>query len=183
MNSTYWKPNDINSSYKLMAYLSNQTPSLQPSVYHTAQPVAGFPSLVPVDSSQVNLPRPLNQESRISELSDEQSHELRDESETPLDQGADEVPSFTPEKTARGRKAVSGTRRAAQNRNAQKAFRERRHKYVKDLEATAAEVNELKNSVEKLEQENHLLREYTRALERRLMHYNPNEVFRELGSS
>lgn len=166
-----------------MAYLNNQTPSLQPSLYHNAQPVASYPSLVPADASQIPLPRPMAQESRVSELSDEQSHELKDESEALLDPGADDVAAFPQDKPTRGRKIVSGTRRAAQNRNAQKAFRERRHKYVKDLEATAAEVNDLKKSVEKLEQENLLLREYTRALESRLMQLSPNEVFRELGAS
>lgn len=172
-----------------MAYLNNQTPSLQPNHFHNAQPIGGgFPSLVPAEVNQIPLPRPITQETRITELSDEQSHELKDESETLIDHGGtdDHIAALpSTDKPLRGRKTVSGTRRAAQNRNAQKAFRERRHKYVKDLEATASEVADLKRTVEKLEQENLLLREYTRALEGRLMQLSPNEVFhgRQQGSS
>lgn len=69
------------------------------------------------------------------------------------------------------RRTVLTTKRAAQNRNAQKAFRQRRHKYVKDLEAKAMLVPELEKTVELLQRENRQLREYTAALQRRLMEF------------
>lgn len=73
-----------------------------------------------------------------------------------------------------GRRIVSTTKRAAQNRNAQKAFRQRRDKYVKELEATAAEVAELHKTIEELRQENLQLRDYTLALQSRLIELSPN---------
>lgn len=82
-----------------------------------------------------------------------------------------------PTRTGRapGHKPVSTTKRAAQNRNAQKAFRIRREKYVKDLEETAIQVVELQKTVEQLRQENHQLREYTMVLQSRLMELSPAE--------
>ncbi|SGZ49850.1 CIC11C00000005803 [Sungouiella intermedia] len=78
------------------------------------------------------------------------------------------------EKGISGRRHVSTTKRAAQNRNAQKAFRQRREKYVKELEATAAEVAELHKTIEELRQENLQLRDYTLALQSRLIELSPN---------
>lgn len=78
------------------------------------------------------------------------------------------------EKLNSGRRHLSTTKRAAQNRNAQKAFRERREKYVKELEATAAEVAELHKTIEELRQENLQLRDYTLALQSRLIELSPN---------
>lgn len=63
------------------------------------------------------------------------------------------------------RKALTGTKRAAQNRNSQRAFRKRKEKYVKELEATAAEVGQLQKTIEELRRENHELRDYTMALQ------------------
>lgn len=85
----------------------------------------------------------------------------------------DKSPAEQPrEKPAR--RSVSNTKRAAQNRNAQKAFRQRREKYVKELEATAAEVAELHKTIEELRQENLQLRDYTLALQSRLIELSPN---------
>ena len=50
---------------------------------------------------------------------------------------------------------------------------------MKDLEATAAEVGDLKKTVEKLQLENAHLRKYTTALKTRLMQINPAEGFTE----
>ena len=72
-------------------------------------------------------------------------------------------------------KALQGTKRAAQNRSAQRAFRERREKYVRDLEATALQVTELQKTVDQLRQENTELRGYTLALQTRLIELNPSE--------
>lgn len=78
------------------------------------------------------------------------------------------------EKLASGRRNLSTTKRAAQNRNAQKAFRQRRDKYVKELETTAAEVAELHKTIEELRQENLQLRDYTLALQSRLIELSPS---------
>lgn len=72
------------------------------------------------------------------------------------------------------RRNVSTTKRAAQNRNAQKAFRQRRDKYVKELEATAAQVAELHKTIEELRQENLNLRDYTLVLQSRVIELTPN---------
>lgn len=85
---------------------------------------------------------------------------------------APKAPETAGEKGAR--RAVSTTKRAAQNRNAQKAFRQRREIYVKELEATAAEVAELHKTIEELRQENLQLRDYTLALQLRLIELSPN---------
>lgn len=68
---------------------------------------------------------------------------------------------------------LSGTKRAAQNRNAQKAFRQRKEKYIKDLEATAAETTSLKQTIEELRAENLQLRDYTLALQSRVIELSP----------
>mmetsp|Transcript_6229 Transcript_6229/g.7700 ORF Transcript_6229/g.7700 Transcript_6229/m.7700 type:complete len:271 (-) Transcript_6229:226-1038(-) len=68
---------------------------------------------------------------------------------------------------------VSGTKRAAQNRSAQKAFRQRKEKYIKDLEQQAAEVNTLKQTIEELRAENLQLRDYTLALQSRVIELSP----------
>lgn len=86
----------------------------------------------------------------------------------------DALQDMSKEKSATGRRIVSTTKRAAQNRNAQKAFRQRRDKYVKELEATAAEVAELHKTIEELRQENLQLRDYTLALQSRLIELSPN---------
>lgn len=64
---------------------------------------------------------------------------------------------------------VSTTKRAAQNRNAQKAFRQRKEKYIKDLETTAAQVEILKQTVEDLKTENLQLRDYTLSLQSKVL--------------
>lgn len=68
---------------------------------------------------------------------------------------------------------VSSTKRAAQNRSAQKAFRQRKEKYIKDLEQQAAEAAQLKQTVEELRAENLQLRDYTLALQSRVIELSP----------
>lgn len=74
---------------------------------------------------------------------------------------------------SRPSRPVSGTKRAAQNRSAQKAFRQRKEKYIKDLEQQAAEVNTLKQTIEELRAENLQLRDYTLALQSRVIELSP----------
>ncbi|CEP61293.1 bZIP transcription factor LALA0_S02e11122g [Lachancea lanzarotensis] len=66
-------------------------------------------------------------------------------------------------------KPLSNTKRAAQNRSAQKAFRQRRDRYIKDLEAKAEEFDRLDAQVAALSQENESLKRYVIELEQRLM--------------
>lgn len=73
----------------------------------------------------------------------------------------------------RGNRPVSNTKRAAQNRSAQKAFRQRKEKYIKDLEAQAAEVNQLKQTIEELRADNLQLRDYTLALQSKVIELSP----------
>lgn len=67
------------------------------------------------------------------------------------------------------KRPLSTTRRAAQNRSAQKAFRQRKERYIKDLEAQATEVRALKQTIEDLRAENLRLRDYTIALQGRII--------------
>lgn len=150
-----------------MAYLNTQPPPLhQTPSTHTSMTPTPTP-YIPIQASVGS-----KQEPRITEIPGSS------QTTPPSPPEATETPSeLTPDPPSRGRKVVSGTRRAAQNRNAQKAFRQRREKYVKDLEATSAQMEEMKKKMQKLEQENAQLREYTVALQTRLIQLNPDEVF------
>ncbi|KAL1925345.1 uncharacterized protein VTP21DRAFT_228 [Calcarisporiella thermophila] len=57
------------------------------------------------------------------------------------------------------KRAASQARRAEQNRAAQRAFRQRKIQYVKDLEEKAKELDELKRAYEEIVEENKRLRE------------------------
>ncbi|KAI7863600.1 hypothetical protein BDF14DRAFT_1842503 [Spinellus fusiger] len=63
---------------------------------------------------------------------------------------------------------VIPSKRAAQNRAAQKAFRQRREQYVKDLEKRSTEMDNWKEELEELRNENMQLRETISMLEQRL---------------
>ncbi|KAK6198181.1 uncharacterized protein RJT21DRAFT_123044 [Scheffersomyces amazonensis] len=75
-------------------------------------------------------------------------------------------------------RVVSGTKRAAQNRSAQRAFRQRKDKYIRDLELKASEVDQLRQTIDELRSENLQLRDYTLALQSRLI-----ETGQALGNS
>ncbi|KAI7880597.1 hypothetical protein K492DRAFT_177755 [Lichtheimia hyalospora FSU 10163] len=60
---------------------------------------------------------------------------------------------------AQRRKGVIDTRRAEQNRAAQRAFRQRKERYVKELENKVRDMQGLQNRVENLEDENARLRQ------------------------
>lgn len=81
------------------------------------------------------------------------------------------------------KRPVSNTRRAAQNRSAQKAFRQRKERYIKDLEAQAAEVPGLKQTIEDLKAENLRLRDYTIALQGRIIELGSDTNFPTTNSS
>lgn len=170
----------MSSSSKPMAYLNAaRDPNLYTALLVGAQGTLIYSS---TESSQImhNLDHPGVVEERMVELTEE-APILSQEEITPGQSNSADA-SFSADESlnssgvaAQGRKTVSGTKRAAQNRIAQKAFRQRRDKYVKDLEATVAEVSALRKRVEKLERENTLLREYTMALQSRLLRLNPSE--------
>ncbi|KAI5954036.1 kapC [Candida margitis] len=63
----------------------------------------------------------------------------------------------------------SFTKRAEQNRNAQRAFRQRREKYVQDLEKKVQEMDELKARNENLNNENVQLKDYVMILQRKII--------------
>ncbi|CAR23149.1 bZIP transcription factor [Lachancea thermotolerans CBS 6340] len=65
-------------------------------------------------------------------------------------------------------KPLRNTKRAAQNRNAQKAFRQRRERYIKDLEVKAKEYDRMDAQTAALVQENESLKRYVLELEQRL---------------
>ncbi|KAI7875784.1 hypothetical protein K492DRAFT_240106 [Lichtheimia hyalospora FSU 10163] len=65
-------------------------------------------------------------------------------------------------------RVVIPSKRAAQNRAAQRAFRERRDKYIKDLEKRAKEMENWPEEMEQLRGENRHLRNTVAALERRI---------------
>ncbi|KAK9321924.1 hypothetical protein V1517DRAFT_157714 [Lipomyces orientalis] len=64
---------------------------------------------------------------------------------------------------------LSTSKRAAQNRAAQRAFRQRKECYIKDLEAKVLELKSTKETIDSLRQENLQLRDYILALQSRLI--------------
>lgn len=82
--------------------------------------------------------------------------------------------SVLEEEAKKNRRQISNTKRAAQNRSAQKAFRLRKEKYMKELEEQAAEVQLLKQTIEELRAENLQLRDYTLALQSRVIELSPS---------
>ncbi|KAI9247230.1 hypothetical protein BY458DRAFT_527384 [Sporodiniella umbellata] len=68
-----------------------------------------------------------------------------------------------------GKRTVIPSKRAAQNRAAQKAFRQRRDQYIKELETKASAVKETQTEVVILREENVQLRERVVELERQIL--------------
>ncbi|KAK9451578.1 uncharacterized protein V1518DRAFT_408928 [Limtongia smithiae] len=64
---------------------------------------------------------------------------------------------------------LSTSKRAAQNRAAQRAFRQRKECYIKDLEAKVDELKASKATIDSLRQENLQLRDYILALQSRII--------------
>lgn len=70
---------------------------------------------------------------------------------------------------SRKNRRVIASKRAAQNRAAQKAFRQRRDQYIKELEEQAKEAKESKQELNELRQENAKLKERVTALEHHIV--------------
>lgn len=66
---------------------------------------------------------------------------------------------------------LTNTKRAQQNRQAQRAFRQRKEMYIKDLEAKVHELKASKDTIDALRQENIQLRDYILALQSRLIEH------------
>jgi hypothetical protein len=74
--------------------------------------------------------------------------------------------------TTDGRKAkreLSQSKRAAQNRAAQRAFRQRKEGYIKKLEQQVKDFETMQNDYTEVQRENYSLREYVISLQRRLI--------------
>ncbi|KAK0665892.1 putative transcription factor kapC [Cercophora samala] len=78
--------------------------------------------------------------------------------------------------TADGRKKreLSQSKRAAQNRAAQRAFRQRKEGYIKKLEQQVQEFNQMEESFKAMQAENFQLREYIVHLQSRLLESQGN---------
>ncbi|KAI8641439.1 hypothetical protein BD408DRAFT_444387 [Parasitella parasitica] len=71
-----------------------------------------------------------------------------------------------------GPRAVIPSKRAAQNRAAQRAFRQRRERYVKELEKKAKLMDEWKAEIDQLRQQNKELRQCNMRLEKQMHQLN-----------
>ncbi|KAL9130240.1 MAG: hypothetical protein Q9217_001533 [Psora testacea] len=78
--------------------------------------------------------------------------------------GGDETPDVR-----RGKRELSTSKRAAQNRAAQRAFRQRKEGHIKTLENQVREFNALNESYKAIQAENYTLREYIISLQGRLL--------------
>ncbi|KAH7035576.1 uncharacterized protein B0I36DRAFT_347326 [Microdochium trichocladiopsis] len=86
------------------------------------------------------------------------------EPESPPDEGADALND--------GRKAkreLSQSKRAAQNRAAQRAFRQRKEHYIKKLEQQVRDYTEMEQNYKAIQNDNYALREYVIQLQSRLL--------------
>ncbi|KAK4697766.1 AP-1-like transcription factor, partial [Lecanoromycetidae sp. Uapishka_2] len=68
-----------------------------------------------------------------------------------------------------GKRELSTSKRAAQNRAAQRAFRQRKEGHIKSLETQVREFNNLSESYKALQAENYQLRDYIITLQSRLL--------------
>ncbi|KAG5915533.1 hypothetical protein E4U61_004522 [Claviceps capensis] len=69
----------------------------------------------------------------------------------------------------KAKRELSQSKRAAQNRAAQRAFRQRKEGYIKKLEQQVREFGDLENTFKVVQSENHALRNYVLHLQSRMM--------------
>lgn len=69
----------------------------------------------------------------------------------------------------RAKRELSQSKRAAQNRAAQRAFRQRKEEYIKKLEQQVREFGDMDQSYKQVQSENYALREYVIHLQSRLL--------------
>lgn len=87
----------------------------------------------------------------------------------PDQQLAEDKPSDTDVPLGRHGRPLTDTKRAQQNRIAQRAFRQRKEAHIKVLEEKVKENDELQATIEKLKQENMELRDYLLAVQAKLI--------------
>lgn len=76
-----------------------------------------------------------------------------------------------PDYNSKQSRPLSTSKRAQQNRQAQRAFRQRKEMYVKELEAKVQELKASKDTIDMLRQENIQLRDYILSLQSRLIEH------------
>lgn len=169
MNPPYWKDSEeIDGGFRPHGEPSFRPPENDFVVPHVAHPPQAPPDTrqqpghVTVASTQ--HPTPPSTVSVNALSSGISQPRLSDESrlESSPDSAVDEGLAGT-------KKKVSSTKRAVQNRNAQRAFRQRREKYLKELEARVGEILLLHKKIDDLQRENRELRDYTMALQSELL--------------
>ncbi|WEW59196.1 hypothetical protein PRK78_004665 [Emydomyces testavorans] len=84
------------------------------------------------------------------------------------DQAMQEAPTAEPRKTY-GKRELSTSKRAAQNRAAQRAFRQRKEGYIRKLEEQVKDFEIMSENFKALQAENYQLREYIIGLQSRLI--------------
>ncbi|CAI5756574.1 unnamed protein product [Candida verbasci] len=110
------------------------------------------------------------QQQQVSKSQQSSSHSNDHSSPESLDENGS--PQDSTKLRKYNHRPISTTKRAQQNRSAQRAFRQRKEKYIQDLEIKARECEELKQQLEELRIENTQLRDYTLALQSKLISVN-----------
>ncbi|KAM0721249.1 hypothetical protein Q7P37_003537 [Cladosporium fusiforme] len=72
----------------------------------------------------------------------------------------------------KSKRELSTSKRAAQNRAAQRAFRQRKEGYIRELEEKVKQFESMENDFRGLQEENHQLREYILNLQSQLLEHN-----------
>ncbi|CAH0048873.1 unnamed protein product, partial [Clonostachys solani] len=75
----------------------------------------------------------------------------------------------SPNDGRKAKRALSQSKRAAQNRAAQRAFRQRKESYIKQLEQEVRDYRDMEKSYKAAQSENYALREYVLTLQSRLI--------------
>ncbi|KAL2159919.1 hypothetical protein VTH06DRAFT_2052 [Thermothelomyces fergusii] len=83
--------------------------------------------------------------------------------------GSTETGQNPPTDGRKAKRELSQSKRAAQNRAAQRAFRQRKEGYIKKLEQQVREYGEMENTFKAVQAENYALREYVFRLQSRLL--------------
>lgn len=121
------------------------------------------------DSPQGIMESPTEQDNE-SELASHLDMSVTTNSPPGTSSQASEQTSPTSPQMHHGR-MLSNTKRAHQNRQAQRAFRQRKEMYIKELEAKVHELKASKETISALRQENIQLRDYILALQSRLIEH------------
>ena len=135
-----------------------------------------YPRIQDMSTSSSN-PNQLPQHQGQSSISSESSNsstssdpQTTTKSSSTSTTAADSKRDQSPNNKKYNNRMISTTKRAEQNRNAQRAFRIRKEKYIKDLEEKAQEVEQLKTRIQNLEAKNRALTDYICELQRQMLH-------------